>query len=223
MSCAAFTILGVIVLAFNKSNRWALWATFGAAVVMLFVGSFLAWRDQYARANAAGARIAATKADFVVDVPHITVFTNAKTETYPVILLFTIEVVNRGHDSIARHWKGHYRSGATEHDLLIEAITDMPLTVRHGTVEQIIKSEDVIYNKTRFPVTRGSMANGVLVVHLSRGEWTEVVSRRATLTVMVEDYLGNRYSSAPIEPIESDGFRPYPGVDLHTRPPDQST
>ena len=47
MSCAVFTVIGVIVLAFNKSNRWALWATFGAAVAMLLWGSFLAWSDQY--------------------------------------------------------------------------------------------------------------------------------------------------------------------------------
>lgn len=53
MSCAAFTLIGVVVLAFNKSNRWALWATFGVAVAMLLLASFLAWRDQY-RENEAG-------------------------------------------------------------------------------------------------------------------------------------------------------------------------
>jgi hypothetical protein len=51
MSCAVFTVLGVFVLAFNKSNQWALWATFGAAVTMLLLASFLAWRDQYRRAE----------------------------------------------------------------------------------------------------------------------------------------------------------------------------
>ncbi len=51
MSCAVFTLIGVIVLAYNKSNKWALWVTFGAAVALLFVASFLAWRDQYRHAN----------------------------------------------------------------------------------------------------------------------------------------------------------------------------
>lgn len=47
MSCAVFTLVGVIVLAFNKSNAWALGATFTAAVAMLLVASFLAWRDKH--------------------------------------------------------------------------------------------------------------------------------------------------------------------------------
>lgn len=47
MSCAVFTLIGVLVLGFNKSSKWALYATFGAAVAMLFLASFLAWRDQY--------------------------------------------------------------------------------------------------------------------------------------------------------------------------------
>ena len=47
MSCAAFTFLGVYVVANNKSNSWALGATFGMALFMLLVASFLAWRDEY--------------------------------------------------------------------------------------------------------------------------------------------------------------------------------
>src|SRR5437667_9681551 len=47
MSCAVFTLLGIFVLAFNKSNKWALWATFGAAIILLFVAAFLAWRDEH--------------------------------------------------------------------------------------------------------------------------------------------------------------------------------
>jgi hypothetical protein len=51
MGCAVFTILGAYVLAAHKSNRWALSATFGIAIVMLFLASFPAWQDQYRRAN----------------------------------------------------------------------------------------------------------------------------------------------------------------------------
>jgi hypothetical protein len=46
MGCAAFTILGTWVLYANKSNAWALRATFGLAVFWLFWACFLAWRDK---------------------------------------------------------------------------------------------------------------------------------------------------------------------------------
>ncbi len=47
MSSAVFTILGIIVLALGKSKNWTLWATFGAASLMLLFASFLAWRDEH--------------------------------------------------------------------------------------------------------------------------------------------------------------------------------
>jgi hypothetical protein len=46
MSCAVFTLLGMWVLYANKSNAWALQATFGLAVFCLFWACFLAWRDK---------------------------------------------------------------------------------------------------------------------------------------------------------------------------------
>jgi hypothetical protein len=46
MGCAAFTLLGIWVLFANKSNAWALQATFGLAAFCLFWACFLAWRDK---------------------------------------------------------------------------------------------------------------------------------------------------------------------------------
>ena len=46
MSCAAFTLLGSVVLYFNENNAWALRATFGLALCCLFWACFLAWRDK---------------------------------------------------------------------------------------------------------------------------------------------------------------------------------
>lgn len=50
MSCAAFTILGIVGLALDKSKKWILWTTFGLAAMMLFLASFLTWHDQYHKA-----------------------------------------------------------------------------------------------------------------------------------------------------------------------------
>lgn len=114
--------------------------------------------------------------------------------------------------------EGHYKSRETEKDLLIEAITDTPITIRHGSAEQVIRFEDAIYNKTRFTLTPGSMADGVLIIHLSMEEWSQVLDDGAFLTVVVEDYLGKKYSSADIKPVKTDGFLPYPGGEIRTSP-----
>lgn len=53
MSCAVFTIIGTVQLLFQRSNRWAIWAIFGAAFGLLLVASFLAWQDQYTENQAA--------------------------------------------------------------------------------------------------------------------------------------------------------------------------
>ena len=63
MSCAAFTFLGVYVLAAGKSNQWALGVTFGTALLMLLVASFLAWKDQYRRAESLALELATLKTE----------------------------------------------------------------------------------------------------------------------------------------------------------------
>ncbi|MHB2007161.1 MAG: hypothetical protein ACYCOX_03855 [Acidobacteriaceae bacterium] len=47
MSCALFTFLGVYILHANKSNHWAVKATFASAGFCLLVACFLAWNDEH--------------------------------------------------------------------------------------------------------------------------------------------------------------------------------
>jgi hypothetical protein len=47
MSCAFFTLLGLYILHENKSNQWAVNATFILAGFCLFVACFLAWKDEH--------------------------------------------------------------------------------------------------------------------------------------------------------------------------------
>ena len=47
MSCAVFTIIGIVAAASNRSNSWIVWVSGAAAVILLLVASFLAWRDKY--------------------------------------------------------------------------------------------------------------------------------------------------------------------------------
>jgi hypothetical protein len=53
MSCAAFTVLTVIVMVFKKSNSWTLGATTVLAGALILVASYFAWRDQYINNEAA--------------------------------------------------------------------------------------------------------------------------------------------------------------------------
>jgi hypothetical protein len=53
MSCALFTLLGVVILAFNKDNGWALKATLALSALLILVASYLLWKDQFSRNEAA--------------------------------------------------------------------------------------------------------------------------------------------------------------------------
>jgi hypothetical protein len=47
MSCAIFTLIGVYSAYANMSNDWVVRTTLSAAVLCLFIGCFLAWRDEH--------------------------------------------------------------------------------------------------------------------------------------------------------------------------------
>jgi hypothetical protein len=47
MSCALFTLLGIYILHANKSNYWAVNATFAVAGLCLLVACFLVWNDEH--------------------------------------------------------------------------------------------------------------------------------------------------------------------------------
>jgi hypothetical protein len=47
MSCAIFTSLGVFIAYANKSNAWAVKASFTAALICIFIACYLAWRDEH--------------------------------------------------------------------------------------------------------------------------------------------------------------------------------
>jgi hypothetical protein len=49
MSCALFTGLGMWILYADKSNAWAIRATFALATFCLLIACYLAWHDEHAR------------------------------------------------------------------------------------------------------------------------------------------------------------------------------
>jgi hypothetical protein len=47
MSCAIFTGIGIYAAWANKTNEWAIRASFTAAALCIFIACYLAWRDQH--------------------------------------------------------------------------------------------------------------------------------------------------------------------------------
>jgi uncharacterized membrane protein len=51
LSCAFFTALGVYAAYFQKSGRWTLWASFGAALFFLLAASFFGMEREKRRSK----------------------------------------------------------------------------------------------------------------------------------------------------------------------------
>ena len=67
MSCAVFTVIGIVVLKFNISNHWALWVTAAGALAMLVLAPYPVWRDAYNK----NLQLLAQVAELRHEGPHI--------------------------------------------------------------------------------------------------------------------------------------------------------
>ena len=96
MSCALFTILGIYILHENKTNQWAVHATFALAGFCLLIACFLAWLDEHRdllaeKSRNEGARVEGKINLALIDqkkrAPNGTVVL-AESECFVTILLF---------------------------------------------------------------------------------------------------------------------------------------
>jgi len=97
MSCAFFTILGLWILYADKSNAWAIRATFALAGFCLFWASYLAWRDERSK------RVS-SEPNFTTIVEEI--YYEFSPEFENTVLIFAMTIVNKGAPSITQGWKG---------------------------------------------------------------------------------------------------------------------
>lgn len=58
MSCAAFTVLGVVSAYSSHGSKWTIAGTFGLTVAFGFVGVFQLWSEEHQRANRAEQQLA---------------------------------------------------------------------------------------------------------------------------------------------------------------------
>ena len=72
MSCAAFTALGVYVLYTNKSNQWAVRATFALSGLFLLVACFVAWLEEHRNVETHEAELRRLKLQYFGERPRVT-------------------------------------------------------------------------------------------------------------------------------------------------------
>lgn len=186
MSCAVFTLIGLAVLAFNKSNKWALYASFAAAAVLLLFASFLAWRD--ARGDADGYKEALShkqkeldelsKPQLVGEMISIDVGTpdpNMKLRNYDVpvenlaVVLIWAGIRNLGADSIADNFT--LAVSLNDGSVLHGRFMHIPPSVNFSGMGLTMSAADAgsLPEKTaEKPIVRGARVVGLLLFIVNR-------------------------------------------------------
>jgi hypothetical protein len=71
MSCALFTVLGIYILHANKSNEWAVKATFALAGLCLLIACFQAWLCEHQKVEAADSEVVSLKKTYFDARPRV--------------------------------------------------------------------------------------------------------------------------------------------------------
>ena len=95
MSCAVFTMLGLIVLIFKKSNEWTIGASFILACLFLIVAIALAWKDEHQKLEDEIAKN--IKPIFTADITETVRDVSLDKEAYGRSLIANISIVNRSY------------------------------------------------------------------------------------------------------------------------------
>jgi hypothetical protein len=184
----------------------------GLAVVFLCMAFFKAWRDEYLGRVVANQKLRATEPDFVLDLGQIVIkYDPARDFT---ALLIHMQILNRGADSVAVNWHARYKSASCEDEAEINIFAEesISLPFSSGEYQYIIKRDDLMPLKTIRPVTKGSIAAGLLFVLVSGNRFDEILSGAATITVSVDDYLGKCYQADYVSSGKSSVQGYYPGI-----------
>jgi hypothetical protein len=157
MSCAAFTILAILVELKQKTSRWAMQISLGLATFFLLFASYQAWNDEYEK----------THPGLHLDIDSVGTASTSDT----VIVLVIASISNVGSPSIADQWQLEMTpvSGKpiTIHPMLIPK--DKPMTFRSGYGrETSYDPSDALYLKSAStPVSTGAKETGFMIFALS--------------------------------------------------------
>jgi len=194
MSCAVFTILGVIQLALKKSNIWMLRVTFGAAVVLLFIASFLAWQDEHI------ANVSLKRSLDDLNMPQLKgnidqIFTGYETEQKATGVYILASIRNTGASSIVEGWSLDVKHNFKTFPTRTMYIPDGSyLKSPKGKVIATFHATDVLYEKAMTPIQKGSLTRGWLRFAIYGFHESENQEKDIHYTVHFSDINGRRYA-----------------------------
>lgn len=239
MSCAVFTIIGVLVLAFNKSNKWALYATFGVAIAMLFVASFLAWRDERHELLAVRSALSEKQQELddlkkpsligeikTINVAQLEMTSDMKLFNYagsandnvPIALIWAT-IKNRGADSIVENYRLTMQLNDGSRVSCTAVRLPPQVTLKDvGIVIPNTGEESSLMEKTASnPIKKGAKEPGLLLFIIDRGSHAqkELAEAGVKFDLSFDDILGNEYHAVrELTGNKSQGPGYTPGIPL---------
>jgi hypothetical protein len=185
MSCAAFTILAILVELKQKTSRWAMKISLGLAVSFLLFASYQAWNDEYEKTHP-GLRLA-------IDV-IATARRSENAQTATIVVLASIS--NVGSPSIADQWTLEMIPVSGDHVTMDPSMIhqDKPFVFSYDSGQSVSYSpSDALYLKTpSAPLITGAKDTGFLIfdppkITQPQAETTGTVYRLSCL-----DVFGNK-------------------------------
>jgi len=223
MSCAAFTLLGLIASVLKKTSTWMLWVTFGLAIVFLLLASFLAWRDQYHRANDAAAKLAELTLP-KLDGEFSVVSARAGNEGQDCLLTLVGIIRNVGAPTILDHWSANlvFDDGTAIHGERISPPppeTTVRLFVASGKYAQLLFGKNHWSTiGTEKPIPTGGGVPGWIQFYLKGVTQDRMNVSHAKVVLSFQDVNGRQWSVSRVLERANPEWAPIP-ADSIPQPP----
>jgi hypothetical protein len=171
MSCAFFTVLGAWILYADKSNAWAIRATFAVAGICLLWAGYLAWLDEYTIRIQCENELEARKPSFELAVANLNREFNAdRNETN---YMFSVVLINRGASSVALGWQAVYQREGEPEEVMTMRYLGKPYILAQPDGEVILTNASLIQSKTlTTPLSTGDARTGRLFFTLPENRLT---------------------------------------------------
>ena len=217
MSCAVFTILGLIVLAWGKSNKWNLWVTFGVAMAMLLLASFLAWLDEHR--TVLSERLKNENPDIKGEITEFYVATDwgSAPEGCDCFAILKVFLVN--HSQATSTIKDYTLSMTTKGGLTYHSIAKVSTSIwdlakdqetRRGFETGTRQIQERLFDLSTsaamsFPLKRGDGKNGWLAFCMKADGKEDELLEVLRVTLTLTDALGNQHDITGSGPWKNSG------------------
>ena len=157
-------------------------------IFLLFVATFLSWRDEYNKVKAADE----SRPKFVLEIGRgIAKYGFHGNNT---LVILTGRITNRGADSAVLDYRAVFQVGNSKTEISLSKLNgpiDFPLS---KDAQITIRPEDVIADRTDKPIPKGGFVTGHFPFIIPGDRTSDLESGAATISVTISDYLGKEYS-----------------------------